>query len=556
MAGCDPAPSASPGASGTPATSAPAGKPTVAGETGNSGADALKPGGSGLSAGDTAGTQPALSDSPTSPVEVKFTLPPFDVSSKPQPVRMAYNELKRGVESKHAPLQEALTIAALHYVHGSPADAAKVLAQVAAAQPSHAMTRHMWGLSLERAGAMDDALKAYESAAALEPAFAPAQLRIGILLIEKDPPRSRQAFEKTIELDPADAIPHLGLAKILRAEKKNDEAYRKCLDALRRFPAYAEAHKEAAELGGVLGKSAEAEMHKQRAALGALPPNSDPILARMMLFGLDLRRVVQEGLAYADAGDFKTAEEFLLKAIPLDTEGTTAQRAMASLKVKAGKLDEAASMLRPLVDANPKDASSLFQYADVLARQGRTKEALEAFAKVAELAPKDARVPFTMGGVHFAAGNLDDAKKLWKTAIELAPVYEDAYIRLAELASKQKDYAEYVRVLKAGLEQIPESPLLANGLAWVYSTCPDEKHRNGAEAVKLAEGAVQATGNRMHEFIDTLACAYAEVGRFEDAVKRIDEAASMASDPSQKIFLDQYKGRQTLFREKKPFRDG
>jgi len=164
-------------------------------------------------------------------------------------------------------------------------------------------------------------------------------------------------------------------------------------------------------------------------------------------------------------------------------------------------------------------------------------------------------VPFLIGGIHFSAGKLDEAKKSWTKALEMAPAFEDAYIRLAEVASKQRDFPEYVRVLKAGLQIIPESPLLANGLAWVYSTNPDEKFRNGEEAVKLAEGAVKATGGRMHQLIDTLACAYAEVGRFPDAVKRIDEAASLATDPAQKSFLEQYRTRQKLFRTKKPFRD-
>lgn len=501
------------------------------------------------------GNTPAPASSAAIPTDVKISLPAFDVSSVPQPVRMAYNEMKRAVESQRAPLNEALTIAALHYVHGNAAEAAKIVVQVAAAQPDHALTQHMLGLCQEKAAAPDEALKCYEKAIVLEPAFAPAHVRIGVLTIEKDKPRARAAFEKAVELLPADPRPHLGLAKILKSEGKNEEAYRKCLDAIERFPAYAEAQKDAAELSGLLGRAAESERHKQRAAQGGLPPNADPMLSRLLLIGLELRRVVQEGLSQADAGDYNAAEEWLMKAIPLDAQGTTAQRAMASLKVQTGKFDEAASLLRALIESNPKDASAIFQYADVLTRQSHPQEALEQYAKAAELAPKDPRVPFMVGGIHFAAGKLDDAKKSWTAALEMAPAFEDAYIRLAEIASKQKDYPEYIRILKAGLESIPESALLANGLAWVYATNPEEKFRNGPEAVKLGESAVRATGNRMHQLIDTLACAYAEVGKFDEAVKRIDEAAALATDSTQKAYLDQYRLRQKLFRAKKPFRD-
>jgi tetratricopeptide (TPR) repeat protein len=308
-------------------------------------------------------------------------------------------------------------------------------------------------------------------------------------------------------------------------------------------------------LSAALGKSAESETHRQRAAEGGPPPNPDPVLGRMLLIGLDLRRVVQEGLAAAEAGEFQTAEELLMKAIPLDTSGSTAQRAIATVRVMTNRLDEAASLLRAIIESNPKDASAVFQYADVLARQGRAAEALQQYGKVEELAPGDPRVPFAVGGIHFATGKLDEAKKLWTQLIEKSPGFADAYVRLAEIASKERNYAEYVRILKLGLERIPESPLLANGLAWIYSTHPDEKFRNGPEAVKLAERAVRVTNRRLHQLIDTLACAYAEVGRFDDAVKQIDEAAGMATDPSQKSYLDQYQIRQKLFREKKPFRE-
>lgn len=541
LAGCDTAPPAS---SGTPAASAPANAPPPPAPTAAGGQETAKPAPSQ--------SPPAGEDAAA---DFKLTLPPFDVSGMPQPVRMSYSELKRGVESKKAPLNEALTIAALHYVHGSAADAVKIVSQVCAAQPNHVLSRHMLGLCQEKAGAADEALRTYEKVVQLDPKFGAGYMRIGVLLIEKDRARAKAAFEKAIELQPNDARPYLGIAKILKAEGKNQEAYARCLEAVERYPAYAEAQKDAAELSAALGKPKESEQHKLRAAQGGLPPNADPMLDRILLIGLDLRRVIQEGLALAELGETARAEELLMKAIPLDMQGTTAQRAMASFRVTTGKLDQAASLLRAVLEANPQDASAMYQLADVLTRQGRSAEALEQFNKVAQLAPNDPRVPFMIGNVHYTAGKLDEAKKSWLRALEIAPAYEDPYVRLGELASKQKDYPEYVRILKEGLERVPNSALLANGLAWVYATSPDEKFRNGAEAVKLAERAVKATNSRMHQMIDTLACAYAEAGRFEEAVKSIDEAANMASDPSQKVFLDQYKIRQKLFREKKPFRD-
>src|SRR5439155_4864777 len=53
--------------------------------------------------------------------------------------------------------------------------------------------------------------------------------------------------------------------------------------------------------------------------------------------------------------------------------------------------------------------------------------------------------------------------------------------------------------------------------AWMLATHPDPRYRNGVLAVRLARQACQATAYRQPEFLDTLAAAYAENGRFEEA---------------------------------------
>ena len=51
----------------------------------------------------------------------------------------------------------------------------------------------------------------------------------------------------------------------------------------------------------------------------------------------------------------------------------------------------------------------------------------------------------------------------------------------------------------------------------MMATDPDPSVRNGSEAVRLAERAVQLTGAREPTLLDTLAAAYAEAGRFQEA---------------------------------------
>jgi len=65
-------------------------------------------------------------------------------------------------------------------------------------------------------------------------------------------------------------------------------------------------------------------------------------------------------------------------------------------------------------------------------------------------------------------------------------------------------------------------------LAWLLSTHPDPKSRDGAEAVRLAERACALTERRIPVILDTLGAAYAETGDFPRAISAIEEALKYA----------------------------
>jgi hypothetical protein len=64
----------------------------------------------------------------------------------------------------------------------------------------------------------------------------------------------------------------------------------------------------------------------------------------------------------------------------------------------------------------------------------------------------------------------------------------------------------------------PDSPEPLNNLAWLLATSSDDSVRNGTEAVHLAEHACYLTGFKQMTMVSTLAAAYAETGRFPEAI--------------------------------------
>jgi Flp pilus assembly protein TadD len=62
----------------------------------------------------------------------------------------------------------------------------------------------------------------------------------------------------------------------------------------------------------------------------------------------------------------------------------------------------------------------------------------------------------------------------------------------------------------------------------VLSTCSDAQFRNGSRAIQLAQQADKLAGEKNPVFIRTLAAAYAESGRFNDAIGAAQRALQLA----------------------------
>jgi tetratricopeptide (TPR) repeat protein len=101
----------------------------------------------------------------------------------------------------------------------------------------------------------------------------------------------------------------------------------------------------------------------------------------------------------------------------------------------------------------------------------------------------------------------------------------------AEVAAKlsgQGDFTGAIARYRRALEIDPYLVEALNNLAWLLATCPEASMRNGPEAVQLAERACQITEYRRTIFVGTLGAAYAEAGRFPEAVTTAQKAGEMA----------------------------
>jgi tetratricopeptide (TPR) repeat protein len=105
------------------------------------------------------------------------------------------------------------------------------------------------------------------------------------------------------------------------------------------------------------------------------------------------------------------------------------------------------------------------------------------------------------------------------------------------------------------LELNPEFVPAFNNLAWVLATCPRAPIRNGARAVELAQRAKRLSGGANLTILRTLAAAYAEAGRFPEALEAAGQALDLATRQGNAATIDALQREIRLYRDGSPLRD-
>jgi len=151
-------------------------------------------------------------------------------------------------------------------------------------------------------------------------------------------------------------------------------------------------------------------------------------------------------------------------------------------------------------------------------------------------------------------GNLDGAIKHFTRAVELKPQKSSAHHNLGQALSSKGDFRGAIKHYRESLRLKPDSPASLNGLSWILATNKEEDFRDGTEAVRLAKRACELTNYRNPETLNTLAAAYAEVGRFTEAVKVAQKAIDLYLSSGNEKRAKYITSLQRLYKAGQPYR--
>jgi tetratricopeptide (TPR) repeat protein len=213
------------------------------------------------------------------------------------------------------------------------------------------------------------------------------------------------------------------------------------------------------------------------------------------------------------------------------------------------------TLWRVTIERNPNSYMPHYNLGILLHHDGRLDEALLHYRRAIEIQPDSADAHNNLGNLLLQGGSVQEAIVELRLAAAIRPGHALTQINLGNALSQAGQTQEAVACYQAAVNAQPTNAFFLNNLAWVRAANPDARFRNGPEAVRLAEQACRATGFTEPILIGTLAAAYAEAGRFDEAVAAAQKAQERAQLLAQPSVVRKNRELIQLFKTRQPYRD-
>ncbi len=216
------------------------------------------------------------------------------------------------------------------------------------------------------------------------------------------------------------------------------------------------------------------------------------------------------------------------RAIALNPDIETFYLNLGALLAKRGQLDEAMALYEKALAINPTFApahnnlgNAYLERKDLAKAEYHLSQAVKSRAGYAE-------AHYNLANVLGIRQNLPAAAAHYEKALEIDPDNAAAHKNAAMVYLRMGRLSNAINAYETALRLRPDWADVANFLAITYALNPDPRIHRPARAVELAEQACRLTQHTQPAFLGTLAVAYAEDGRLDQARRTAQEAIDLA----------------------------
>lgn len=225
--------------------------------------------------------------------------------------------------------------------------------------------------------------------------------------------------------------------------------------------------------------------------------------------------------AWIQTSYWRNSEMLFTHTLAVTKHNDVAENNLGIIFLQNGQLDDAISRLQAAIDLRPENGPAHNNLAKALLQKGRVEEAMVHYRKFLEIEPGNVEARNILGTALIQQGRIREAIEQWQEAQTIEP----------------------------------ENGNAASNLAWVFATCPEDSIRDGRRAVELAEKALRISGGKIPMIFRVLAAAYAEDGRFSQAIESAHRGADLATSQGNSGLAAELQGNIALYQTATPLRD-
>ena len=218
---------------------------------------------------------------------------------------------------------------------------------------------------------------------------------------------------------------------------------------------------------------------------------------------------------------WRDSETLFTHTLAVTSNNDVAENNLGIVLLRKGKLDEAISMLQAAVNLRPENAPAHDNLAKAFLQKGQVADAMIHYRKLLKIQPENVEAHNILGTVLIQQGRIREAIEQWQETLTIQPDNGNA----------------------------------KSNLAWVFATSPEGSFRDGVRAVQLAEQALRLSGGKNPIIFRTLAAAYAESGRFPEAIETAKRGVELANSQGNASLAAELQNNIVLYQTARPLRD-
>jgi len=235
------------------------------------------------------------------------------------------------------------------------------------------------------------------------------------------------------------------------------------------------------------------------------------------------------GYTYEQQKQYKEAINAYRRAVELDRDNLDAIRGLAQNLLNDGQTDAALEQFKIVADANPEDAKTFLQIAEIYRRVGKFDLALENLKKAEALVPDSFEVPYNVAAVYQAQGRFEEAVQALRQLLQKTEKADGNYTQgersnravfLERLGMVYRDMGKNDQAIETFRKMLPLGDDDAvRGYQQIIDTYRDSKQ--WPQATATAREAVEKIPNN-NELKMVLASQLADSGEGDKAIKQVE----------------------------------